>query len=166
MKSGKIMDKHTKGFQKSDKSNTTISYRDSGCGIQATITSGGNQYHSNSYNTKNEARQEAALMATKDLGFRYSNDEDHPENEDIIPSEKIRKEKFEVGDCVTSVYRDSKGNVKCKLTFQLKSIFQNGFKDYWNYYHRLEDIPELGINHRHATKSEIESPYYNTTNVN
>jgi len=164
MKSGKIMDDHTKGFQKSDKSNTTISYRDSGCGIQATITSGGNQYHSNSYNTKNEARQEAALMATKDLGFRYLNDKS--DCDDIMQLQRIRKDKFEIEDCVTTELRNHQGVLFKKLTFQLKSIFQDGFRDYQNNYHDLKDNLKMGITHRHATKSEIESPYYNTTNVN
>jgi hypothetical protein len=75
-KSGKTMDIHTKGFQSSDKCNSTISYRDSGCGIQATVTSGGNQYHSRSFDTKDQARQEAASMASESLGFRYSEEDD------------------------------------------------------------------------------------------
>lgn len=164
MKSGKIMDDHTKGFQKSDKSNTTISYRDSGCGIQAIVTSGGNQYISNSYNTKDEARQEASSMATESLGFRYSKYEEE-NDEETATSKKIRKEKFEVGDCVTSEFRNSQGIITCKLTFQLKSTFQNGFRDYWNYYHELVDNPKLGITHRHATQGEIDSPHFNTTNI-
>ncbi len=158
------MDTFTKGFQKSDKSNSTISYKNSGCGIQATITSGGNEYHSKSYNTKNEARMNAALMATESLGFRYFNNEDHC-NENIIQPQKIRKNGFEVGDFVITELRNHQGVLFKKLTFQLKYIFQDGFRDYKNNYHDLKDNLKLGITHRHATKGEIESSYYDTTKI-
>jgi dsRNA-specific ribonuclease len=74
-KSGRTMDNHTKGYQKSESKNSTISYRETGCGIQATVTSGGNQFISGSYSSKDEARQEAADMAHDSLGFLYD-DED------------------------------------------------------------------------------------------
>ena len=72
-KSGRTMDNHTKGYQKSESKNSTISYRETGCGIQPTVTSGGNEYNSRSFNTKNEARQEASNLATESLSFLYEN---------------------------------------------------------------------------------------------
>jgi len=65
------MDNHTKGYQKSEGKNSTISYRETGCGIQATVISGGNEYNSRSFNTKDEARQEASNLATESLSFLY-----------------------------------------------------------------------------------------------
>jgi hypothetical protein len=73
--SGKTMDEFTKGIQRSENINSTISYRETGCGIEATVTSGGGQYISNSYSNRDDARAEAAQMATDSLSFLYD-DED------------------------------------------------------------------------------------------
>jgi hypothetical protein len=67
-KSGKSMDNFTKSYQKSEGNNPTISYKETGTGIQATVTAGGNEYHSNSHSSRDEARAEASKMANDSLG--------------------------------------------------------------------------------------------------
>lgn len=72
-KSGRTMDNHTKGYQKVESKNSTISYSKTESGFRATVTSGGNEYQSRSFNSKDEARQEASTLATESLGFLYEN---------------------------------------------------------------------------------------------
>lgn len=153
MKSGKIMNDHTKGFQKSDKSNTTISYRDSGCGIQATVVSGGNQYHSNSFSIKDQARQEAALMASESLKFRYS--EETNEESDTSLSSTI-KHRFKLGDFVSADFYDRKGVLYMTTTSKIQFQIGGKFRDENNVTNSFEDIPEQKIYRRLATEEEIQ----------
>jgi len=70
-KSGKDMDDYTKGIQSSEQINTTISYRDTSCGIEATVTTGANEYISQCHENRDDARGEAVNMASDSLGFLY-----------------------------------------------------------------------------------------------
>lgn len=67
-KSGKQTDKFTKDFQRSEGKNPTLSYEETGTGIRATLTAGGNEYISQSCSSKDEARGEVVKMADSSLG--------------------------------------------------------------------------------------------------
>jgi hypothetical protein len=67
-KSGRQMDDFTKDYQRSERDNPTISYRETDTGVQATVTAGGNEYHSSSCSSKDDARGEASQMASDSLG--------------------------------------------------------------------------------------------------
>jgi len=75
-KSGEKMDDYTKGIQSAEGINSTITYRETGCGIEATVTTGNGEYISQSYDNKDDARNEAATMAEESLGFLYKEEND------------------------------------------------------------------------------------------
>ena len=75
-KSGNKTDSFVKNYQKAEGSNPTITYRHGDTGISATVTAGGNEYHSRSYSSADEARGEAIDMANSGNSFLFDDDDD------------------------------------------------------------------------------------------